>query len=39
MRGVMGGGVTVAQLALALALPVALTLALAPVTLWLYARK
>ena len=39
MRGLMGGGVTPTELALALAGPIALTAALAPVTLWLYARK
>jgi ABC-2 type transport system permease protein len=39
IRGLMGGGVTLEQLALALAAPVVLTAALAPLTLWLYARK
>jgi ABC-2 type transport system permease protein len=38
-RGLMGGGVTLNELALAVALPVALTAALAPLTLWLYARR
>jgi ABC-2 type transport system permease protein len=39
IRGLMGGGATLGQVALALAFPAALTLVLAPVTLWLYARK
>jgi ABC-2 type transport system permease protein len=39
IRGLMGGGATLGQVALALAFPAALTLTLAPVTLWLYARK
>ena len=39
IRGLMGGGATVGEVALALAFPVALTAILAPVTLWLYARK
>jgi ABC-2 type transport system permease protein len=39
IRGLMGGGATLGQTGLALAAPVLLTLALAPVTLWLYARK
>jgi ABC-2 type transport system permease protein len=39
IRGLMGGGATVAQVALALAFPAALTAVLAPVTLWVYARK
>jgi ABC-2 type transport system permease protein len=39
LRGMMGGGATPGQVALALAFPAVLTLALAPVTLWLYARK
>jgi ABC-2 type transport system permease protein len=38
-RGLMAGGVTLTELALAVALPVALTAALAPLTLWLNARK
>ena len=39
IRGLMGGGATAGEVALALAFPVALTAILAPVTLWLYARK
>jgi ABC-2 type transport system permease protein len=39
IRGLMGGGATLGQVALALAFPVVLTVGLAPVTLWLYARK
>ena len=39
IRGLMGGGATPRQLALAIATPIALTAALAPLTLWLYARK
>jgi ABC-2 type transport system permease protein len=39
LRGLMGGGATVGEVALALSLPLALTLGLAPVTLRLYARK
>jgi ABC-2 type transport system permease protein len=39
IRGLMGGGATAGEVALALAFPAGLTLALAPVTLWLYARK
>jgi ABC-2 type transport system permease protein len=39
IRGLMGGGATVAQVLKALAFPAVLTLVLAPVTLWLYARK
>ena len=39
IRGLMGGGATVGQVGLALLFPAALTLVLAPVTLWLYARK
>jgi ABC-2 type transport system permease protein len=39
VRGLMGGGVTVAQIALALAAPAALTLILAPTTLWLYLKR
>ncbi|HRO10063.1 MAG TPA: ABC transporter permease [Amaricoccus sp.] len=38
IRGLMGGGATVGQVGLALVFPAALTAALAPVTLWLYAR-
>ncbi len=36
MRGLLSGGATFAQIALALAAPVALTVTLAPLTLWLY---
>lgn len=39
MRGLMGGGASAGDIALALAAPVALTLLLAPVTLWLYRRR
>ena len=39
MRGLMGGGAGMSQIALALAAPVALTMLLAPVTLWLYRRQ
>jgi len=39
MRGVMSGGATIRQVALALAAPVTLTVLLAPVTIWLYRRK
>ncbi len=39
IRGLMGGGVTLDQVALALLAPVALTVLLAPVTLWLYRRQ
>ena len=39
IRGLMGGGATLGQVALALVGPAVLTAALAPVTLWLYARK
>jgi len=39
MRGLMGGGATLADVALALVAPVLLTLLLAPVTLWLYMRR
>jgi ABC-2 type transport system permease protein len=39
MRGLMGGGATMADIALALAAPVALTLLLAPLTLWIYLRR
>jgi ABC-2 type transport system permease protein len=38
MRGLMGGGATLGDVALALIAPVALTALLAPVTLWLYRR-
>jgi ABC-2 type transport system permease protein len=39
MRGLMGGGASLREVALALAAPVVLTAALAPLTLWLYGRK
>ena len=39
MRGVMGGGVTAAQLGLAVLAPALLTAALAPLTVWLYRRR
>lgn len=39
IRGVMSGTVTAGEVAMALAGPALLTLVLAPVTLWLYARK
>jgi ABC-2 type transport system permease protein len=39
LRGLMAGGATLGQLGLALLFPAVLTLVLAPVTLWLYARK
>ena len=39
LRGLMSGGATVAQVALALIAPVALTAILAPVTLWIYLRR
>ena len=39
IRGLMGGGATVGQVGLALLFPAVLTVVLAPVTLWLYARK
>jgi ABC-2 type transport system permease protein len=39
LRGLMGGGATLGQVALALLFPLVLTLVLAPVTLRLYARK
>ena len=39
MRGLMGGGATTADIALALAAPIALTVVLAPVTLWIYLRR
>ena len=39
IRGLMGGGATASDIALALLAPVALTLTLAPVTLWLYRRQ
>ena len=39
MRGLMSGGATWSQVALALVAPVALTATLAPLTLWLYRRR
>jgi len=39
LRGLMGGGATVEQIALALIAPIVLTLILAPTTLWLYLRR
>ena len=39
MRGLMGGGATLAEIGLALAAPALLTIALAPVTLYLYTRR
>ena len=39
MRGLMGGGATLQQVALALATPVALTVLVAPLSLWVYRRK
>jgi ABC-2 type transport system permease protein len=39
MRGLMGDGVTVSEVARALIAPAVLTLLLAPVTLWLYRRR
>jgi ABC-2 type transport system permease protein len=39
IRGLMSGGATAADVALALLAPAALTLLLAPVTLWLYRRR
>lgn len=39
MRGVLGGGASIAEIALALLAPVFLTLVLAPTTLWLYLRR
>jgi ABC-2 type transport system permease protein len=39
MRGLMGGGVTMAEIGLALLAPALLTLTLAPLTLWLYRRR
>jgi ABC-2 type transport system permease protein len=39
MRGLMSGGATAAEIALALVAPAALTALLAPVTLWLYRRQ
>ncbi len=39
MRGLMGGGASLEQVALALVAPVVLTALLAPTTLWLYMRR
>ena len=39
IRGLMGGGATLGDVALALLAPVVLTALLAPVTLWLYRRQ
>lgn len=39
LRGLMGGGATLPQIALALVAPAALTALLAPATLWLYMRR
>ena len=39
MRGLMGGGVTMAEIGLALLAPALLTVTLAPLTLWLYRRR
>ena len=39
IRGLMSGGATLHDIALALILPVVLTVALAPVILWLYRRQ
>jgi len=39
LRGLMGGGTTFGEIALALIAPVALTAILAPTTLWLYLRR
>jgi ABC-2 type transport system permease protein len=39
MRGLMGGGATTTDIALALAAPIVLTVVLAPVVLWLYLRR
>lgn len=39
MRGLMGGGASPGQIALALLAPAVLTLVLAPLTLWLYRRQ
>jgi len=39
MRGLMGGGASLAQVGLAVLAPAVLTLVLAPVTLWLYRRR
>jgi ABC-2 type transport system permease protein len=39
VRGLMGGGTTVVEIALALIAPLVLTLILAPTTLWLYLKR
>ena len=39
MRGLMSGGATLEQVALALIAPVGMTLVLAPLTVWLYRRQ
>jgi ABC-2 type transport system permease protein len=39
IRGLLGPGATLEQVALALSAPLALTLVLAPVTLWLYRKR
>jgi len=39
IRGLMSGGATIVDVALALVAPAALTLLLAPVTLWLYRKQ
>ena len=39
MRGLMGGGASLAEIGLALLAPVVLTVLLAPTTLWLYMRR
>lgn len=39
LRGLMGGGATLGEVALALIAPAVLTLLLAPLTLWLYLRR
>ncbi len=39
IRGLMNGGVTFTQIALALVAPIALTMLLAPTTLWIYRRQ
>jgi ABC-2 type transport system permease protein len=39
LRGLMGGGATLSQIALALVAPAVLTVLLAPTTLWLYRKQ
>jgi len=39
MRGLMGGGASLAEIGLAVLAPAVLTLVLAPLTLWLYRRR